>query len=198
MLIDDVLPEFDVTRVESTVVSAPPDVVYRVALDLDMVQMARDDALVGFLFAVRGLPDQVLHLLGRRPAPEPPASMRLADLPSEGEWARLAEDPGREIVFGAVGRFWNGPIEWRTTSAETFASVTDPDTARIAANLAVLPYSGGRVLLTYETRTAATDESARQGVERYWRFLSPFVGIVLRAVLRDIRRRAESLASDTP
>ena len=102
----------------------------------------------------------------------------------------MAEDPGREIVFGAVGRFWNGPIEWRTTSAETFASVTDPDTARIAANLAVLPYSGGRVLLTYETRTAATDESARQGVERYWRFLSPFVGIVLRAVLRDIRRRA--------
>lgn len=46
--------------------------------------------------------------------------------------------------------------------------------------------------MTYEARTAATDDAARRGVRRYRRVLSPFVGTVLRGVLRGIRRRAEA------
>lgn len=49
-----------------------------------------------------------------------------------------------------------------------------------------------RVLLTYQARTAATDDEARRGVQRYWRVLSPFIGLVLRGVLRAIRRHAET------
>jgi hypothetical protein len=47
------------------------------------------------------------------------------------------------------------------------------------------------VLLTYEARTSATDAAARRGLHRYWRFLSPFIGVVLRGVLRGVRRAAE-------
>lgn len=118
--------------------------------------------------------------------------MRLHDLGDEGEWIRLAEDPGREFVFGAAGRFWNGPIQWDRITRVSFSEPTAPGTARIAANLAVHPYSRDRVLLTYEARTAAADGAARAGVQRYWRFLSPFVGVVLRSVLRAVKRRAES------
>lgn len=194
MLIDDVLPQFDVTRVDTVVVAAPADVVHRVALDLDLVDVVRSDRLIGLLFAVRSVPDRLLRLVGRRPTAAEAESMRLRDLGEEGEWIRLGEVPGVEIVFGAAGRFWNGPIHWERSTPETFASFDAPDSARIVANLSVHPYSADRVLLTYEARTAATDETARRGIRRYWRVLSPFIGLVLRGVLKGIKRRAEALS----
>jgi hypothetical protein len=192
MLIDEVLPSFDVTRVDTIVVAAPAEEVYRTALAVDLVQVVREDPIVGFLLALRGIPDRVMRLLRKRPAAPAPEAMRLGDLPVEGEWIRLGDDPGHEIVFGAVGRFWKGPVHWQQSTPATFASADAPGSARIAANLAVHPYSQARVLLTYEARTAATDDEARRGVQRYWRVLSPFIGLVLRGVLRAIRRRAET------
>jgi hypothetical protein len=192
MLIDEVLPTFDVTRVDTVVVAAPADAVYRIAVDLDLVEVVREDPVLGALFAVRGVPDRIMRLLGRRGEPPPQESMRLGELPEEGKWIRLGEDPGREIVFGAAGRFWKGPIEWQRTTPQSFASFDAPASARIVANLAVHPYGRDRVLVTYEARTTATDDDARRGVRRYWRVLSPFIGMVLRGVLRGIKRRAEA------
>jgi hypothetical protein len=106
-----------------------------------------------------------------------------------------ATPPGRaEPVIGratqeVVGEVVRGR---RQSTPETFASADAPGSARIAASLAVHPYSLDHVLLTYEARTTATDDQARRGVRRYWRVLSPFVGLVLRGVLRAIRRRAET------
>ena len=191
MLIDEVLPQFDVTRVDVVVVTGAPQHVYQALRDYDMVDVTRDDRLIRVLFAVRGLPDRLMQMLGKRPEPAPVTSMRLADLPAEGEWVRLAENPGREFVFGAAGRFWGGPIQWERITPETFAAFEAPGSARIAANLAVHPYARGRVLLTYETRTAATDDRARRGIRRYWRLLSPFIGIVLRGVLNGVKQRVE-------
>ncbi|MGZ4435959.1 MAG: hypothetical protein ACXVW7_20405 [Trebonia sp.] len=192
MLIDEVLPQFDVSRVDIVVVNGAPEDVYRALLEYDMVDVTRDDRLIGALIAVRGIPDRVMRVLRNRPGPAPMTSIRLADLPSEGEWVQLGEDPGREIVFGAAGRFLSGPIQWERINRETFASFEAPGSARIAANLAVHPYSPGRVLLTYETRTAATDARARRGIRRYWRLLSPFIGIVLRGVLHGVKKRVET------
>jgi hypothetical protein len=192
MLIDEVLPTFDVTRVDTVVVAASADAAYRAALDLDLVEVVREDLVLGVLFAVRDVPDRVMRLLARRGEPPPRGPVRLGDLADEGEWIRLGEDPGREIVFGAAGRFWKGPIRWQRTSPRSFAAFDAPASARVVANLAVHPYGRDRVLVTYEARTAATDDDARRGVRRYWRVLSPFVGTVLRGVLRGIRRRAEA------
>ena len=72
--------------------------------------MVREDPLVGALFALRSIPDQVMRRLGRAPHAPEIDSMRLRDLGAEGEWIRLAEDPDRDLVFGATGRFSNGPI----------------------------------------------------------------------------------------
>lgn len=192
MSIDDVLPDFDVTRVDTIVVTGAADDVFRAVLDLDLLHVVREDAVVGLLCAVRGIPDRIMHLVRRRRTEPDPDTMRLRDLAAEGEWIRLAEDPGRGIVFGAVGRFWNGPIEWRSSTPQTFASLGAPGLARIAANLAVHPYSPDRALPTYEARTAAMDDDARCGVRRYWRRLSPFIGLVLRSVLGGVKRRVEA------
>lgn len=194
MLIDEVLPSYDVTRVDTVVVAAPADAVYRAAVEVDLVRVVADAPLLRVLFAVRGVPDRLRRLAGRAGPPPEVATMRLADLPEEGEWVRLAEEPGREIVFGAAGRFWNGPIEWQRITPAAFAGFAAPGSARIAADLAVHPLGDDRVLLTYEARTAATDAAARRGIRRYWKVLSPAIGVVLRGVLRAVQRRAEGRA----
>jgi hypothetical protein len=53
------------------------------------------------------------------------------------------------------------------------------------------PYGDRRTLLSYEARTHATDEAARRGFLRYWRVVSPGVGIVLRGTLVYIAGLAE-------
>jgi hypothetical protein len=58
--------------------------VYRSALALDLVQVVGEDPLVGFLFALRAIPDRVMRLLGKRPAAPAPEAMRLGDLPRRG------------------------------------------------------------------------------------------------------------------
>ena len=143
MLIDDVLPIFDVARVDTIVVAASADEVYRTALELDLVQVARDDPLVALLFAIRTVPDLLMRTLGKRQAQPAVESMRLGDLPLDGDWIRLGEDPSHEIVFGAVGRFWNGPIEWQHSTPETFATFNAPGSARDRRQL------GGSSILTW-------------------------------------------------
>jgi hypothetical protein len=50
----------------------------------------------------------------------------------------------------------------------------------------------GRTLVSYECRTLATDAAARIGFLRYWRPLSPFIGVVLRAQLGAIARQTQN------
>ncbi len=136
MVIDEVLGRFDVGRVDVVVVTGAADDAYRALVDDDMVDLLRVDRPIGALFAVRAIRDRMVRAGQAAPA------------------ARVA------------GRFWNGPIRWaRITPASfaafaSFASFAEPGSARVAASLAVLPYSEGRVLLTYETRTAVTDQRA--------------------------------------
>jgi len=109
--------------------------------------------------------------------------MRLSDLGAEGEWVGLGEVGEVEIAFGAVGRFWAGETAWRSVTATGFRSFAEPGVARIACNLSFRDY-GPRTLVSYEARTAATDETARVAFGRYWRVVDPFVGVVMRGTLR--------------
>jgi hypothetical protein len=53
----------------------------------------------------------------------------------------------------------------------------------LACNFSMRAYGAAQTLVSYECRTLATDEIARAGCLRYWRPLSPFIGVVLRAQL---------------
>jgi len=110
-LIDGVLPAHDARLVRGTVVRAPSDVVYQTALGVDMIRLWKGDVVTRLLIAGRTLPDTAARLLPRQAArPQAPASGSLRDLPDRGLWVRLAEQPGREFVFGAVGRFWGDAV----------------------------------------------------------------------------------------
>jgi hypothetical protein len=63
-----------------------------------------------------------------------------------------------------------------------FARFSVPGNARIACNVLVVPENGG-TRVTYEARTPATDAASPRGFLRYWRFVPPLAGAVMRAAL---------------
>lgn len=141
MLIDDAMPEFDATRVERRVIDAEPLVVYAAALDADFLDAVRENRAVRALFGLRSGMERLAAAVRRSPRPTAaePETMRLKDLPGEGEWVSLGADPPREIAF-----------------------------------------------------------ASRRAFRRYWRAVSPFVGVVMRSTLRVIERRSLEPASSRP
>ena len=200
MLLDDLMPDFDATRVEHRVIDAPLPAVYDAALHVDLLDLARDNPLVRGIFALRtGGERLVAAVRGGAPEPAPaPETLRLADLTDHGDWVLLGSDPPHEIAFGAVGRFWAGETSWEQLGAADFASFDRPGFARIAANISLRPYGATRTLASYECRTQATDDAARHAFLRYWTIVAPGVGVVLRSTLKLIDREAARAPSPSP
>ncbi|MDH4278714.1 MAG: hypothetical protein OEW83_11605 [Acidimicrobiia bacterium] len=202
MLIDEILPEYDTTIIEHLVVDAPGDVVYQTARNMDFLQI--HSPAVDALMFTRGLPERLARWLRRRPTPPSPPAMRLADMfDGSGDpdvlagWSALGEIPGRELVFGAIGKVWQPNIEWRAVTAEEFSQFSQADFAKIAAGFSIRPYGRSRSLLSYEARTAGTDDAARRRFLRYWWLVRRFVHIVMRAAVVSIKESAERNAADS-
>ena len=190
MLIDDLMPQFDAVRTEHLLVEMPIERAWDATLDADFIETATSSKLVRGLFAVRTAGEKVVQTVTRKtPEPQPaPASMRLRDMAEEGDWILLGTDPPNEVAFGVIGRFWSGETVWKQINPEVFREFDEPGYARIACNFSLREYGEGKTLISYECRTSATSEDARRGFMRYWRPMSPFIGMVLRAQLRLIAR----------
>ena len=188
MLIDCLMPRYDAVRAEHRIVSDDIATVYAATRRADFIRAGRESVAVRLLFAARGLGERAVSLIARRERrePPPPKSMRLADMPTHGDWVLLGEDPPREIAFGVIGRFWDGETVWARIDAADFEAFAEPGFGKIACNFSLRPYGADRTLVTYECRTLATDETARHGFVRYWRPLAPFIGLVMRSQLRVI------------
>lgn len=188
-LLDAMMPIYDHTRVEYRLVDGPVPVVYRAARELDFLTV--DSRLSDAAMFVRMIPARVATWMGRQaiePTEEPDA-MRMGDLfdsPDGGgpEWFGLAETPGRELVVGSIGRFWQTVIDWQPVDAATFLEFAEPGFGKIAMCLRVDPVGGGRSCITYEARTQLIDEGSRAKFARYWKLVSPFAGHIIRAALK--------------
>lgn len=191
MLIDELMPRFDRSKVETVIVEAEPARVYAAVLEADLMKAYRGSPAMRALFAARGAPSAVARRVRREPAPPEPDALRLDALEDEGEWVKLGEDFGKELVFGAIGRFWGRDISWETIRAEDFKEFRQPGFGKVAANFSVRSYGIGRTLLTYEARTAGTYPPASRGIKRYWVVVGPGIGIVLRGTVRYIKSLAE-------
>jgi hypothetical protein len=194
LLIDVCLPGFDTTAREHLVVEADLATTWQALCDLDLMQV--HTPLMDVALQVRLLPGVVARALGRQRPPEP----EIPELKLRGEgpglpgWLPLGEVPGREIAFGAVGRFWQPDIDWYDVAGmgpEDFAAFAEPGWGRIAASLSLRPYGRTRTLVSYEARTATPDPASARRFRSYWLLVRPFVGHILRAVLASLRDDAE-------
>jgi hypothetical protein len=96
----------------------------------------------------------------------------------------VAEDPGHEVVLAAVGQPWKRRGGTRP-DAPDFLTFAEPGYAKMAMNYRL----DGETLST-ETRVFLTDRASRRAFWRYWLVIRPFSGLIRRAWLRAIARRA--------
>ena len=193
MLLDEVMPRYDVVERHATAVRASPAVVYAAIREADLIA----GPVTRPLLALRALPaaipavlrsprDALLEWRDRRAR----QGSRLADLESFG-FRLVAERAPEELVIGALGRFWMPRSRLcAEVSAADFADGPPRGFALAGWNFMVTPRADGRTELRTETRVwCAPDVRRRFGA--YWLVIRPWSGLIRHAMLREIRLRAE-------
>lgn len=155
-LLDAVMPRWEVHELHDVWLSAPVSDCWTALL----ATTGREVRLLAPLMAVRALP---ALLLGRKAVGSAGGATLFADLEQSG-FVRLAEEPGREVVFGVVGRFWspagNAPLT-EIADRASFERFGEPGDAKGAIGFLARREGAGTRLLT-ETRVLGTDALARR------------------------------------
>ena len=137
------------------------------------------------LFELRTLPDR-LH--GRREE----LRLRLDDLVSTPErpgFQILAEEPGREVAVGAIGKVWHLEIPFvHLADARAFAAFAEEDFVKVAWAIRVTPLGERDTLVEFELRVDATDEEAWLKFRRYFALIGPFSRFIRHGVLASLKR----------
>jgi hypothetical protein len=181
VLIDGFLPEYDEIEHHEVHVDALVERTYRAVKDLDL---ARSPVVLALL-TIRGLP--ALFTGAVKPKP------RLGfDEILESGFVVLGEEPGRELVLGIVGKFWQVGSGVHRIEADQFIGFDDPGFAKGAWNFVVTEGAVGGSTIVTETRVNCTDDEARRKFGWYWRFVGPFSALIRRVLLGLIKRDAES------
>ena len=123
--------------------------------------------------------------------------MGLADQAKAWGWSVLAEQPGHEIVFGAVTQPWSANPVFRTLSPTEFLSFHEPGYVKIAWTLRADSLGATRSVASTETRVATTDPTSRAKFRQYWALVSPGAILIRLLALRVVRIEAERLSTET-
>ena len=179
-LMDRYPDHWDVRSRHETVMHASAGETYQAVRELDMGR-----SLPVALFAIRAVP----HLLTGKARPR--RSLTL-DTFLEAGFMILAEEPGRELVLGAVGRFWRLDSGIERIDPEEFEGFDRPGFAKAALSFTLEEQGPASTALATETRVLCTDPAARQRFLLYWRLIGPFSGAIRRLMLGKAKRAAEA------
>ena len=106
-------------------------------------------------------------------------------------FTKIAESPGREIVFGLAGQFWRPAGGFRPLAdAAAFQAFAEEGCVKAAWNLRVEGASENAADFETETRIQYFGAAAKTKFRVYWTLVGPFSGFLRRALLRDVARRA--------
>ena len=181
MPLSDFLPQYDFSERHERVIAAPRDAVRRAAEEWSPAE----SWLWRALLVGRGL--------GR-----PSGTLR--------QWAEALgflclADTEDEVVYGQAGRFWSLRERQALVSARTpeeLLALDDPRAAVAAMSVRIEALAPDRTRLSTETRIHALGPPARRRFRLYWLLIRPFSGLLRRAMLAGIKRRALAIAAQTP
>lgn len=182
--IDDFAAEFDFAAAEHLVVDKRPDAMYSAIRNLDLLTI--HSRVADLAMWARSLPER----LRRRVPPRQPTRLTYDDLVTSGDWVLLGEQRGREVIFGAAGRFWTPIVRWETAEVEEFARYGKPGRGKIIASFSVRPYGRDKTLMTYDIRTVLNDPITRLVFGLYWWTVKTFVRAIMRATMRTAAEQA--------
>jgi hypothetical protein len=179
-LLDRFVPQPDMRERHEITIRAPARIVFDVARNFDMHSIP----MVQAIFWIRG------KVLGAR-APAGNRPTGLVDETLSMGWGRLAEEPGRFFVAGAVCQPWQADVAFSPIPPEQFASFAGPDRVKIAWTLEAEALEPALTRFASETRAVATDDKARVKFRRYWRLARIGIVMIRRLLLPALRRQAE-------
>ena len=136
-----------------------------------------------------------IRRLGRETPPgvlNAPQNEPVLDVALRSGFLLLADEPGHEIVIGALVRV---PAGWRPSKKPTpdgFKSLSAPGFALASMNFLIEEAGPNRCVVTTETRVFTTDPSSRRKFGEYWRVIYPGSALIRRMWLQAIKKRAES------
>lgn len=200
MLLDELMPQFDVSERHATTVRASLSATYTAIREADLA----GGKLARVLLALRALPAALLAVLRSPKAAldewrerRAHRGVRLADFERAG-FRVVAERGPEELVIGILGRFWTprGGL-CAEVSADTFRSAPPAGQALAGWNFIVHVRPDGRCELRTETRVWCARD-ARLKFRLYWLLVRPGSGLIRRSMLRAIRRRAEQAELGRP
>ena len=183
-LLDRFMPVYEVAERHHVRIAAPAEITFAAAAAVNL----QGSAIVRAIFRAREL------ALGADPAPRRATGL-LAEMTSLG-WRILAEDPGREIVLGAVTHPWRADVEFRGLEPSAFAAFSEPGYVKIAWTLRVDPMGHDDCVFRTETRVATTDSMARKKFRWYWARFSPGIVLIRRLMLVSLKADAERRARE--
>jgi hypothetical protein len=179
-VLDEFIPRPDVRERHETTIYAPHPLVMRVARELDMQSIP----LVRAIFWLRG------KLMGAHQNPRGQPMGIVAEMTSIG-WGRLAEDPDRHFVAGAVCQPWKPDVTFSPVPAAEFAAYAEPDRVKIAWTLEAEPLGPALTRFATETRAVAKDETARGKFRGYFFLARTGIVLIRRLLLPAVRKAAE-------
>ena len=182
MLIDSFVPDPDAAEIHSIQIAASKEDVCHALRTTDFAH----SVVIKGLLALRALPRFLRH-----PGRSGFRLQRLTlDSLARGSFGLLAEDPGREIVFGVAGRFWQPIANTVPFDRRHFRGAVDPGLARGVWNFSVRDDGAGRTTLSTETRVLCGDRASRRKFRTYWLLVRPFSGLIRIVMLRAVRSTA--------
>jgi len=188
-LLDHFISTYEVVERHHVRIVAPAEITFSAACNMNLQQ----SAVVRAIFKGREL------ILGSEPE-ERPCSLGLVAQAKVWGWGVLAEEPGREIIFGAATQPWLANPVFRALPPDEFKTFHEPGYVKIAWTLRSETIDATKSVFRTETRVATTDPTSRANFRRYWAFLSPGIILIrwisLGPLKADSERRARQALMD--
>lgn len=186
-LLDRYLPDFDVRDRHEGVVEAGRERAYAALRGLDLER----SRVVRCLFFVRTLPERIAGR-GRERGGRPRSFL---DSALEQGWRILEEEPGRQLVMGAVTRPWEPVVRFRGLAPDEFTAFDEPGFAKIAWSIGAAEAGPERTRVWIETRVRTTDPASRRKFRRYWVVFGLGIRLIRVFALAEVRRALRDRAS---
>ena len=185
--LDAFIPDYEVIERHRILVSAPAEITFAVARGMNLQQ----SPVVRALFRTREL------LFGPDSESRKAPPLGLLQQARQWGWGLLSEDPGREIVFGAISQPWQAHPVFTALPPAQFASFRGSGFAKIAWTVRVDPVDCATSMASTETRVATTDPVSRARFRCYWAFAMPGIVLVRLAALRIVKHAAETAVRES-
>jgi hypothetical protein len=183
--IDDFLPVYDFSADYDIRIDAAASVVYECLLRADFHELW----VVRLLMSLR---------TGRRiPRNQNSGGIRRC-LQGTG-FVLLADVPEKEIVLGVAGKFWRvDGGRCLDLAADGFTEFSPHGYAKAAGDFRLNPESSRSTVLSTETRIQCFGAEALWKFHAYWSFVGPFSGLIRKAILQQVKGKAESVQKGEP